>query len=108
MSASAAVVATRRAAARRRAIGEALIAYLWIAPAVLIIGLFHFVPVIYALYISTFRWGLIQGPFVGLANYERAIADEEVWNALLVTIYYVVGTIPAALVLAFVVAYLLF
>lgn len=108
MSAAPAVaVSSRRATARRRAIGEALIAYLWIAPAVIIIGLFHFVPVIYAAYISTFRWGLVQGPFVGLANYERALADGEVWNALLVTVYYVVGTIPAALVLAFVVAYLL-
>ena len=108
MSASAAVVSTRRAASRRRAIAEALTAYLWVSPAILIIGLFHFVPVIYAAYISTFRWGLVQGPFVGLANYERAFADGEVWNAFLVTIYYVVGTIPAALVLAFAVAYLLF
>jgi ABC-type sugar transport system permease subunit len=100
-------VGTSRAA-RRRAVAEALTAYLWIAPAVLIIGLFHLLPVLYAAYISTYRWGLVQGPFVGLANYERAIGDEEVWNAFLVTIYYVAGTVPAALVLAFLVASLLF
>src|SRR5438045_3961088 len=91
---------TASRAKRRRALVEALTAYLWIAPAVLIIGLFHLLPVLYAVYISLFRWGLFQGPFVGLANYERAIGDEEVWNAFLVTIYYVVGTVPAGLVLA--------
>jgi ABC-type sugar transport system permease subunit len=107
MSASAAVVSTRRAAARRRALLEALIAYLWVTPAVLIIFVFHLLPVLYAAYISTFRWGLVQGRFVGLENYQRAVADEEVWNAFLVTIYYVVGTVPAALLLAFTVAYLL-
>src|SRR4051812_4674360 len=108
MSAQAAAASSRSGASRRRAIAEALTAYVWIAPAVLIIGVFHFLPVLYAAYISLHRWGLQQGPFVGLANYERAIGDGEVWNALLVTIYYVIGTIPLALVLAFLIAYLLF
>ena len=96
-----------RSAARRRAVREALVAYLWIAPAVLIIGVFHLLPVLYAAYISLYRWGLAQGPFVGLANYQRALTDEEVRTAFLVTIYYVLGTVPAGLVLAFTVAYLL-
>jgi len=108
MSAQAAAASTRSAGSRRRAVAEALTAYLWIAPAVLIIGIFHFLPVLYAAYISLYRWGLRQGPFVGLANYERALGDGEVWNALLVTIYYVLGTIPLALTLAFLIAYLLF
>src|SRR5438445_597582 len=70
--------------ARRRAVGEALVAYLWIAPAVIVIGLFHFLPVLYAVYISLHRWGLREGPFVGLDNYQRALNDGEVWNAFLV------------------------
>lgn len=98
----------RSSAKRRRAIGEALTAYLWIAPAVLIIGLFHLVPVLYALYISLYRWGLTQGPFVGLANYQRAIEDDELWNAFLVTIYYVLGTAPTALGIGFAIAWVLF
>src|SRR2546428_10445459 len=69
MSAQPAAASSRSAAARRRAVAEALTAYLWIAPAVLIIGAFHFLPVLYAAYISLHRWGLRQGPFVGLANY---------------------------------------
>jgi ABC-type sugar transport system permease subunit len=108
MSAQAAAASSRSGASRRRAIAEAMTAYLWIAPAVLIIGVFHFLPVLYAAYISLHRWGLRQGPFVGLANYERALGDGEVWNAFLVTIYYVLGTIPLALTLAFLVASLLF
>lgn len=107
MGVSTLVQARSGAAARRRAVGEALTAYLWIAPAVVIIGVFHFLPVLYATYISTFRWGLTQGPFVGLQNYQRAFDDGEVLNAFLVTMYYVVGTVPAALVLGFAVAYLL-
>ncbi|HZQ99893.1 MAG TPA: sugar ABC transporter permease [Chloroflexota bacterium] len=113
MATSAAVqplpAATRLVARRpRMRVGETLIAYLWIAPATLIIGVFHFLPVLYAIYISTFRWGLVQGRFLGLGNYEQALADPELWNAFLVSLYYVVGTIPVALTSAFVVAYLLF
>jgi multiple sugar transport system permease protein len=98
----------RSGAARRRAIREAATAYLWIAPAVLIIGVFHLLPVVYAIYISLFRWGLLQGRFVGPENYQRALTDPEVRHAFLVTLYYVLGTIPAALVLGFLIAYLLF
>ncbi|TAK21810.1 MAG: sugar ABC transporter permease [Chloroflexota bacterium] len=93
---------------RLRAAREAVFGFAWIAPAVLVIGVFHFLPVLYATYISLFRWGLRQGRFVGLDNYQRALADEEVWNALVVTLYYVIGTIPVALILGFIVAYALF
>ena len=108
MSAQAAAQPARARARRRRAVAEALFAYAWIGPAVLIIGVFHFLPVLYAAYISVHRWGLRQGPYVGLANYERALGDGEVWNAFLVTIYYVVGTIPIGLTLAFLIAAMLF
>jgi ABC-type sugar transport system permease subunit len=97
-----------RAGRSRVRASEALIAYLWIAPATLIIGVFHFLPVLYAIYISTFRWGLVRGRFLGLGNYEQALTDPELWNAFLISLYYVVGTIPVALTSAFVVAYLLF
>ena len=101
-------VANRGRIARQRRVVDALIAYLWIAPAVIIIGVFHFVPVLYATYISLFRWGLVQGRFMGLENYERVLSDSEFWNALLITIYYVIGTIPLSLTIGFLVAYLLF
>jgi multiple sugar transport system permease protein len=107
MSAHAVRAGARPSAARRRRAAEAAIAYLWIAPAVLIIGVFHLLPVLYAAYISTFRWGLVQGRFLGIDNYVNAVQDEQLWNAFLVTVYYVVGTIPFSLAFAFAVAYAL-
>lgn len=102
------LVQPRRRSRARRELVDAISAYLWIAPAVVIIGVFHFLPVFYAAYISLHRWGLRQDRYLGLANYERALTDGEFWNALAVTLYYVLGTVPVALVLAFVLAALLF
>jgi multiple sugar transport system permease protein len=100
--------AQEAAAARRRMWRETGIAYLYLAPAILLLGLFHFFPAIYALYISTFRWGIVQERFVGLENYQRLLTDERFWNSLGVTVWYVLLCIPAQIVLGLGIAYLLF
>ena len=93
------------AAARRRR--ETLTGYLYVGPAVVILGLFFLFPVCYALYVSLHRWGITKGAYVGLANYRRAFADAEFGQSLLVTLYYVVGTVPVSIALGLVVANLL-
>ena len=87
---------------------ETGIAYLYLAPAIVLLGLFHFFPAVYALYISLFRWGIVQERFVGLENYQRLLTDERFWNSLGVTVWYVLLAIPAQIVLGLVIAYLLF
>lgn len=88
--------------------GEAVLGYLYILPAAIILGVFHFWPVIYASYISLHRWRVVKQAYVGLSNYEWVIASGKFWNALKVTIYYVIGTVPVQLSLAVVLAYILF
>lgn len=58
---------------RRRPWGEWLTGYLFVLPAVLVIGIFGFFPIVYAVYMSLHRWRIRQGAFVGLSQYEAAI-----------------------------------
>ncbi len=54
---------------------EQITGYLFVAPAVIIIGLFGLFPIGYAFYMSMFNWNVRKGNFSGLANYEKAIGD---------------------------------
>lgn len=65
----------------RQRLTENLTGYLFIFPAVLVIGLFGLFPIGYAIYMSLFNWRVTKGRFTGLANYEKAIGD--IWGLLL-------------------------
>ena len=72
---------------------EHLTGYLFISPALLLITVFGLFPIVYAFYMSTYKWRVKQGKFIGLGNYTRALGD---WQGILV---FVVGF--ALLVLAY-------
>jgi len=93
---------------KRRYWQDTLLAYLYILPAAVILVTFHFFPIFYAFYISLFNWGLVQGAYVGLNNYIRALTSEDFWRSLNITVYYVLGAVPLSLSLGLVIAYLLF
>jgi multiple sugar transport system permease protein len=95
-------------ATRRRLRRQTAVAYLYLAPAIVALGLFQFFPAVYALYISTFRWGIVQERFIGLENYARLLTDERFWRSLGVSAWYVLLAIPVELVLGLILAYLLF
>lgn len=84
----------------------ALVAGLLLSPSLLIIGVFAFFPLLYAIYISMFDTR--RGVFAGLGNYRRALYDPEFWRSVKVTCYYAVGTVPLSLIISFGVAWLLF
>lgn len=86
---------------------ENLAACLYVGPAAVVLGLFCVFPVCYAFYVSLHRWGLSRQAYVGLANYTRAFTDPEFGRAVLVTVYYVLGTVPVSLLLGLVIANLL-
>ncbi|MFN8474696.1 MAG: sugar ABC transporter permease [Anaerolineae bacterium] len=102
--------APRVAGGRRRYWRETMLAYLFLAPAALLLFVFSIRPLFYAFYMSLNTWSLRRGPveFIGLANYQRLLQDDKFWNSLIVTFYYVVFTVPVTLVLGLLVAYLLF
>lgn len=106
------------------------IAYVYLLPAFTILTIFHIVPAGYALWISTqfgtvrnFRsacldpdalakipasLGPLQNFLACFDNYQRTLNAPEFWDALKVTAFYVLGTVPVTMALGLIVAYLLF
>lgn len=84
------------------------VALLFLAPALVIIGVFHFYPLFYAFYISLHRWRIVQGPFIGLDNYRAALENDAFWQSFVNTTWFAVITVPVTMAVALMVAYLLF
>jgi len=59
----------------RREWREWLTGYAFVAPAVVIIGIFGLFPIIYALYMSLYSWRVRKGAYVGLENYLRTVGN---------------------------------
>ncbi len=104
---------TRRASGRRRVLLEHVEAYLFILPAVLLVGIFDVLPSLAAFVMSLTRWGVVYERFAGLDNY-RAILDpagtrfSEFMNSLGVTLWYVLLTVPIEMGIALIVAFVLY
>jgi multiple sugar transport system permease protein len=78
---------------------EATIAALFLTPDVLGLVLFVAVPVLFAGYVSLFRWdGLGQMAWVGSENYRQLSADPKWWASLRVTGVFAVLHVPLLLV----------
>jgi ABC-type sugar transport system permease subunit len=85
-------------------------AYLYLSPVFIILGIFSYAPTIFVFYMSLFKWNfLIHGeqPFVGLDNYQFLLHDPNFWQALQVTLTYVVVSVPLHLLLSLFLALLL-
>ncbi len=81
---------------------KALTGYIFIAPAFLGLLVFIFIPTIAAFILSFFDWNVVNDPVpLGLGNYINLFADPLFWNAIGVTLFYMVVHIPASLTLAF-------
>lgn len=104
---------TRRATRRRRILLEHAEAYLFILPAVLLVGIFDVLPSVAAFVMSLTRWGVVYERFSGLDNY-AAILDPagtrfaDFMNSLGVTAWYVLLTVPVEMAIALAVAFVLY
>jgi len=100
---------TRHASSSLRSVWrEAVLGYLFIIPSFLIIVVFGLYPVLRAGYISLHEWSIVKGRFVGLLNYRNLFKASDFWQALQVTVFYVIATVPLTMMLSLVLAYLLF
>lgn len=94
---------------------------LYVIPALTVLIVFELWPIVFGIWISLWRWDVRPLEFIGLDNYQRLFGEGmvtrdfsgelipgEVLNSLLVTVYYVLGTVPVTLGLAFWLAYMLF
>lgn len=100
------------ALARRRTlrkVRESLFWYLLLSPALLVIFGFSTVPLVWSIYYSLTK-GSMLGPktFVGLENYIRAATHPIFLLTLKNTAYYAVLTVPTVIVLAVIVAIIIF
>ncbi|WP_423753474.1 carbohydrate ABC transporter permease [Chlorogloeopsis fritschii] len=76
-------------------------------PAILVLGTFVVLPIIWAVFLSLHKVQLLGGikyEFIGLRNFTRLVEDERVWIALKNTAEYVAIVVPTQTVLALVLA----
>ncbi|GAA3570188.1 sugar ABC transporter permease [Microlunatus spumicola] len=84
----------------RQVRGEARAAYVLLAPNLLLLGLFVFVPLVGAAVISFQRTdGFGSGTFAGLANYARLATDGLFWRSLVNTTAFTVLVTPLSMAL---------
>ncbi|MCE7985072.1 MAG: sugar ABC transporter permease [Caldilinea sp. CFX5] len=93
----------------RKASHEARVFWLCVAPWVIGFILFTLGPMLYSLYISFTKWGMLQPPqWIGLDNYVRAFsADPDFYHSLRITFFYTIFSIPLKLITALFLAILL-
>lgn len=73
--------------------------YLFVAPLMIFIAVFTYVPILTSLNLSVRQWNFLTPdmPFVGLRNYEELFASAEFWNSLRVTTVFAVLSVPLRL-----------
>ena len=107
------IPANVRESSGRRLPVEGIQAWLFVLPALLIIGIFKILPAVAAFYMSLFKWDVVQGAFRGLGNYtdwlyDNSLRSPDFWRSLSTTFTYVIFTVPLEMAIALVIAYLLF
>ena len=80
-------------------------AYLFLAPALILVVLLFLIPLGYNIVISFFDWSVIgRREFIGLENYVSVISSDRFLNAAGNTLYFTLLGVPAGVVLSLLVA----
>jgi putative chitobiose transport system permease protein len=80
-----------------RVLIQRLTPYLFLFPALLILGLTVFLPAMQAFYLSftRYEYDLTQPPqWIGLGNFKRLMGDRVFWKTLQNTVVYLIGVVP--------------
>lgn len=76
--------------------------YLFLLPALILLGLTVIWPALQAFYLSftRYEYDITQAPeWIGLANFQRLISDKIFWHTLRNTLIYLVGVVPILVIL---------
>jgi putative chitobiose transport system permease protein len=74
--------------------------YLFLLPGCLILGAFIFYPMLQAIWLSFTDYNMIHDPsFVKFDNYKELFQDELFWKTLTNTLIYLVGVVPALVII---------
>ena len=88
---------------------ERVAAYIFVAPAVILLIAFLVVPMIYTVYFSGFKYQIMKPDamkFIGFENYQKLFSDKNFWLALKNTVYFTVIVVPCQCALALALALL--
>src|SRR6266516_4268559 len=67
--------------------------YLFLAPALALIGIFVIYPILAVVYFSFTEWDIVRPPvWIGIQNYQQLVADPTFWRALTNSIVYLLVT----------------
>ncbi|GIH05412.1 sugar ABC transporter permease [Rhizocola hellebori] len=95
-------LAERRVAGHRR---DNRTAYLMIAPMVILLTIFVIWPLVYSVYLSTFKISFYEEPeFVGLQFYQYVLESPRFWSSIWVGLYYALLTVPTGIVIGLLLA----
>lgn len=105
MSETKALITPKTGKARRHAeykYRDGKIAYLFLLPVLVMLGIFVLWPAVYAGYLSFHDWSFYKDPeFVGIKNFRDVLTDRLFWNSVRRGFLFVFMTVPVMLVLAF-------
>ena len=88
-----------------RRIAITLRPYAMIAPAMAVFGTFILYPIFYMIYLSFFEWNLIgDKKFIGVGNYTKMFADNDFWQVMGNSIYYMVMVVVLQMALSLLLA----
>jgi putative chitobiose transport system permease protein len=81
-------------------LNRTLTPYVFLLPALLILAVSSFWPVLQAIYLSFTDYDIIGSPnFIGLKNYEQLWKDQLFWKVLFNTLIYMVVAVPSLVIL---------
>jgi multiple sugar transport system permease protein len=78
---------------------ETITAWIFLAPALILLSIFLFGPMAYLFYLSFTNGNLIANQWLGLANYQRLLADPDFRQVIGNTVYFTVATVIPSLVI---------
>jgi multiple sugar transport system permease protein len=85
-----------------------VVGYIFIAPFILGFLLWFLIPALTSLWLIFQDWNMIAPPeFIAVDNFKRIVSDKLFWQALKVTSFYTVVSVPLSMVVAFLLALLM-
>ena len=87
---------------RRRLTAAAWKPYLFMLPAVALIGFWVYKPLVQTVGLSFYKWSMVPGTtpaFVGLQNFAKLFANKDFWPAMGNTLFYTLGLLPFSILI---------
>ncbi len=78
---------------------QSIIPWLFLAPALILLTIFLFVPILSLIYLSFTNGSLISSEWIGFANYKRLLIDPDFKQIIFNTIYFAIATIIPSIII---------